>query len=295
MGRIGLTYHWPMPRRRETRPFSDKSRGIRIQKALAEAGIDSRRHCEELIDERRVSVNGTIIESLPAWVDPTNDRIEVDGHPIRKRKVEQVAVHYYVMLNKPANVVSTNSDPYERTRAIDLVTLPGKPRLFCVGRLDADTTGLLLLTNDGDFANHLTHPRYEVYKTYEVVIKGSLDAAGVATLQRGMVLYDRRKKTALRTEPVRLKFLKRDRDRTHLLMELREGRNQRIQKMMLALEHPIRKLKCVGLGPLRLTGVAMGQWRLLRASEVSELRKAAGVAKPVKPDRGAARRAREAQ
>ena len=295
MGRIGLTYHWPMPRRRETRPFSDKSRGIRIQKALAEAGIDSRRHCEQLIDERRVSVNGTIIDSLPAWVDPASDRIEVDGHPIRKRKAEQADTHYYVMLNKPTNVVSTNSDPYERMRAIDLVTLPGKPRLFCVGRLDAESTGLLLLTNDGDLANHLTHPRYEVHKTYEVVVKGSLDAAGVAALQRGIVLHDRRRKTAERTEPVRLKLIKRDRDRTHLLMEMREGRNRQIRRMMAALDHPVRHLKRVSLGPLRLSGVALGEWRMLRAAEVSALRKAAGVAKPVKPDRGAARRAREAR
>ncbi len=284
-----------MPRRRETRPYSDKTRGIRIQKALAEAGIDSRRHCEELIEERRVSVNGIFIESLPAWVDPVKDRIEVDGHPIRKRKTDRPVDHFYVMLNKPTNVVSTNADPYGRRRAIDLVVLPGAPRLFCIGRLDADSTGLLLLTNDGELANRLTHPRYEVHKMYEVVIKGSLDPEGVAALQRGLVLYDRKRNKAERTEGVRLKLLKRDRDRTHLLMELREGRNRQIRRMMAALEHPVRKLKRVGLGPLKLSGVAAGQWRMLRATEVSSLRKAAGMAKPVKADRGAARRARESQ
>lgn len=271
-----------MPPRRANRPYADKSRGIRIQKALAEAGIDSRRHCEQLIEERRVSVNGTFIESLPAWVDPTRDRIEVDGRPIRRRRPAERRDQFYVMLNKPANVVSTNSDPYDRRRAIDLVRLPGDPRLFCVGRLDAESTGLLLLTNDGELANRLTHPRYEVHKTYEVVIKGSLDAEGVAALQRGIVLHDRRSNKAQRTEAVRLKLLKRDRDRTHLLMELREGRNRQIRRMMAALDHPVRKLKRISLGPLKLSGVALGHWRMLRAAEVNALRKAAGMPRPGK-------------
>lgn len=285
-----------MPRRR-TSPYADKSRGVRIQKVLAEAGIDSRRHCEQLIEERRVSVNGTFIESLPAWVDPVNDRIEVDGHPVRRRRPDHPADHYYVMLNKPTNVVSTNSDPYGRRRAIDLVPLPGKPRLFCVGRLDADATGLLLLTNDGELANRLTHPRYEVHKTYEVVVKGSLDGEGVAALQRGIVLHDRRRNKVERTEPVRLKLLKRDRDRTHLTMELREGRNRQIRDMMAVLDHPVRKVRCIAVGPLKLSGVALGQWRMLRAAEVSALRKAAGLGKPVRPKskRTSGRRARSGQ
>ncbi len=281
-----------MPRR-HTSPYADKSRGVRIQKVLAEAGIDSRRHCEQLIEERRVSVNGTFIESLPAWVDPVNDRIEVDGHPVRRRRPDQPADQYYIMLNKPANVVSTNSDPYGRRRAIDLVPLPGHPRLFCVGRLDADSTGLLLLTNDGELTNRLTHPRYEVPNTYEVVVKGSLDADGVAALQRGIVVHDRRRNRTERTEAVRLKLLKRDRERTHLVMELREGRNRDLRKVLATLGYPVRKLRRIALGPLKLSGVAVGQWRMLRAAEVSALRKAAGAGKPARPtsSRACAKRA----
>lgn len=266
-----------MPRRRPDRPFADKSRGVRIQKALAEAGVDSRRHCEELIHEGRVRVNGEVVKDLPAWVNPEVDRIEVDGRPIRRRKASRPADRYYIMLNKPAGVVSTNRDPYGRTRAIDLVSLPDHPRLFCVGRLDADASGLLLLTNDGELANRLTHPRYEVPRTYEIAVKGGLDEAGVESLQRAVGQRDRTRPKARRAEGVRLKLLKRDRERTHLLLELREGRNRRFEPIMAALEHPVRKVRCVALGPVKLSGVAVGQWRPLRAAEVGALRRAAGI------------------
>jgi len=289
----GLGYHCPMPRRRATRPYSDKSRGIRIQKVLAEAGIDSRRHCEELIRDGLVKVNGEVITSLPAWVDPANDRIEVDGRPIRKRKASRPVDHYYIMLNKPAGVVSASSDPFDRRCVVDLVALPGDPRLFCVGRLEADATGLALLTNDGELANRLTHPRYEVRKTYEVIVKGGLDAAGVAALERSIARGDRRRKQRDFTEPVKLKLLKRDRERSHLLMELRESPNCRIWQTLANLDHPARKVKCVALGPLKLSGVAAGQWRPLRAAEVSSLRRAAGLGKPAKaaPSAASLRRA----
>lgn len=278
----GFGYDCSMPRRPPDRPYADKSRGIRIQKVLAEAGIDSRRHCEELIRDGLVKVNGEVVTALPAWVDPENDRIEVDGRPIRRRRASRPVDHYYIMLNKPANVVSTNSDPYGRRRAIDLVALPGNPRLFCVGRLDAESTGLLLLTNDGALANRLTHPRYEVSKTYEIIVKGGLDAAGVETLQRSMARLDRKGRGSQRDRPVRLKLLKRDRDRTHLLMELCETHNRDLRQMLAALDHPVRKLKRVALGPLKLSGVAVGMWRPLRAAEVGTLRRAAGMGRKEK-------------
>lgn len=266
-----------MPRRRPDRPYADKSRGVRIQKVLAEAGVDSRRHCEELIHEGRVRVNGEVVEDLPAWVNPEVDRIEVDGRPIRRRRASRPVDRYYIMLNKPPGVVSTNRDPFGRTRAIDLVVLPEHPRLFCVGRLAADASGLLLLTNDGELANRLTHPRYEVHRTYEIAVKGALDEADVASLQRAVVQSDRTRPKARRGESVRLRLLKRDRERTHLRLELREGRNLEFEPIMAALLHPVRKVQCVALGPLKLSGVAVGQWRPLRAGEIGSLRRAAGM------------------
>ncbi|MFG0330642.1 MAG: pseudouridine synthase [Phycisphaerales bacterium] len=272
-----------MPRRGRRRTpkhdYADKSRGIRLQKALAEAGVDSRRHCEELIEEGRVAVNGQVVKTLPAWVDPAEDRITVDGRPIRKARRDgaRSGELLYLMLHKPKNTVCTNSDPEGRRRAIDLVDHPRKPRLFCVGRLDADSTGLLLFTNDGELANQLTHPSFEVHKSYEVVVRGSLDSDAVQKLQDGIFLADRRSRSASRTEPVRLKLIKRDRERTTILMELREGRNRQIRRMMASLGHPVKKLTRVRLGPLRLKGVAVGEWRPLTPAEIRSLKRAARI------------------
>jgi len=263
-------------------PYQDKSRGPRLQKVLAEAGIDSRRHCEQLIEDGRVVVNGKCVRHLPAWVDPTEDRITVDGKPVARPRRSRTgrgetksarSDSVYIMLNKPRNVVSTNRDPSGRKRAIDLVKPPGNPRLFCVGRLDADSTGLLLLTNDGEMTNRLTHPRYGVHKTYEVVIKGSLNAEAVAKLEEGIFLHDRRGGVAKKTRAVRLALIKRDRDRTHVRMELREGRNRQIRRMMARLGHPVKRLTRVKLGPLKLTGLPSGHWRPLNVGEVRALRR----------------------
>lgn len=319
----------------EAHPYADKSRGLRIQKVLAEAGVDSRRHCEQLVEEGRVAVNGLVLPSLPAWVDPLRDEITVDGHLIkvarrhrprikgegsqrrRERLERQMADgdeaadpsiaaddggaaekagpvgsaarsnapeiappggHVYLMLNKPRNVVCTSGrDPSGRRRALDLVDYPRQVRLFTVGRLDADSSGLLLLTNDGELANLLTHPRYGVHKSYEVVIGGALQAEDVERLQEGIYLADRRVRVrgAVRTKSVRLRLLRRDRDRTHLIMELQEGRNRQIRRMMARLGHPVKRLRRISLGPLRLKGLAIGHWRPLTTSELRELRKAA--------------------
>lgn len=261
-----------------THGYTDKSRGVRLQKVLAEAGVDSRRHCEELIEDGLVKVNGEIVSTLPAWVDPLEDSITVNGKKIKRphrQKSTGQTVHQYVLLNKPTQTVCTNHDPQGRRRAIDLVEIPGKPRLFCIGRLDADSTGLLLLTTDGDLAHKLTHPKFGVHKTYEVVVKGSLDAAEVAKLAHGIHLLDRRRGRAGKTAPVKLKLLKRDRERTHLIMELREGRNRQIRRMLANLEHPVKRLTRIQLGPVKLKGVAVGEWRLLTAAEKRALHHAA--------------------
>lgn len=258
-----------MPRqgRRPTHGFSDDTRGPRLQRVMADAGVSSRRRCEELIAQGQVRVNGEVIDALPAWVDPARDRIEVEGRPIQRAER-----HVYVMLYKPKGTVSTNSDPEGRRRAIDLVQHQSGARLFPVGRLDIDSSGLLLLTNDGELANRLTHPRYEIHKVYEVTVGGAVAEADLAKLEQGIYLPSKRGAPGTRTEQSSLRMLKRDRDRTMLLMELGEGRNRQIRRMMLRLGHPVKKLRRVQMGPLRLRGLAIGEWRDLTASEVASLR-----------------------
>ncbi len=261
----------PMPRQRRgpSHPFNDDRRGERIQKVLAAAGVASRRDCEALVEEGRVKVNGVLLDGLPAWVNPAEDRIEVDGRLLRRP--EQ---HVYIMLFKPKGIVCTNEDPEGRRRAIDLIDHPLKARIFPVGRLDMDSSGLLLLTNDGELANRLTHPRFEVHKTYEVTVSGRLDDAAVRQLSEGVFLPER-DEPGTRTGRSRLKLLGRDGTKTTLLMELREGRNRQIRRMMLRLGHPVRRLRRVSMGPLRLKGIGVGAWRELTSHELRELREAA--------------------
>ena len=260
-----------MPRKRSgpKHPFQDDRRGERIQKVLAASGVASRRDCEQMVSDGRVRVNGVTLDGLPAWVDPAQDRIEVDGRLLRRAER-----HVYIMLFKPKGVVCTNEDPEGRRRAVDLIDHPLKARIFPVGRLDMDSSGLLLLTNDGELANRLTHPRFEVHKTYEVTVSGRLDDAAVKRLSEGVFLPER-DEPGTRTGRSRLKLLGRDGTRTALLMELREGRNRQIRRMMLRLGHPVRRLRRVAMGPLRLKGLGVGAWRELTSAELRELREAA--------------------
>ncbi len=267
--------------RRRGHSFTLDTRGPRLQRILADAGYGSRRACEELIESGVVRVNGEFVETLPAWVNPDEDRIEISGKPLRRPER-----HVYILLFKPRGVVSTNSDPEGRPRAIDLVKHPQKPRLFPVGRLDLDSSGLLFLTNDGELANRLTHPRYEVHKGYEVTVGGSLTDEEVSKLEGGLFLHDR-EGDGKRTSESHLKILKRDRERTKLYMELREGRNRQVRRMLLRVGHPVKKLRRVRMGPLELKGLAVGEWRELTARELSMLRKAAFVPKGRGTDKGA--------
>lgn len=250
-----------------THPYQDDSHGVRIQKVLADAGVGSRRACEDAVEEGRVTVNGHGIDGLPAWVDPATDDIRVDG---RRIKASERSV--YVMLFKPKGYVCTNSDPEGRPRAVDLVSHPSHARLYPVGRLDLDSSGLLLLTNDGALANRLTHPRFEMHKGYEVMVGGRVDDAEVERLEKGIFLPGRDEREGARTTRSRLVVLKRDAGRTLLYMELREGRNRQIRRMLATLGHPVRKLRRVRMGPLQLKGLQAGQWRELTAKELSLLR-----------------------
>lgn len=237
---------------------------------LAEAGVASRRAAEQMIREGRVTVNGETVTTLPAWADPENDRIEIDGRPIARANKRRG--HTYLLVNKPRRVISTTDDELHRRTVVDLV--PHRERLFTVGRLDADSTGLILLTDDGPLAHRLTHPRYEVPKTYEVAVKGQLDANDVEKLRRGIFLADK-SSAAAKAKAESVRILRRDRERTRLVVTLREGRNREIRRMMARLGHKVHRLKRIALGPLQLKGVASGEWRELTRAEVKALRDAA--------------------
>lgn len=273
----GIRYRF-MARPNTQHPYRDKSRGTRLQKVLADAGVASRRHCEELILARRVFVNGTCVDSLPAWVNPAEDRISVDGVDVKvrgRRADGRPRDLLYILLNKPTNTVCTSNDPEGRRSVVDLVQYPGNPRLFSVGRLDADSMGLLILTNDGDFAHQLAHPSFEIHKVYEVIVRGYIDDETVKKAEAGLFLPERDKKRASkRTSPASLQIVHRERERSVLLMELSEGRNRQIRRMMARLGHPVKRLTRTQLGPLRLKKLPIGHWRPLTNSELSSLRKA---------------------
>lgn len=241
---------------------------------MADAGVAARRVCEELIEQGAVTVNGEIVRELPAFVDPQADRIEVDGRPLPKPER-----HIYLMLNKPKRTVTTAADEpgAERRTVLDLVDHPARTRLFPVGRLDYDTMGLLLLTNDGDLANLLTHPRYGVPKAYLATVAGLLTDEDAQTLEEGIYLAERREGRtvgAARTARVHVQIHKRDRDRTILRIELKEGRNRQVRRMLAKVGCPVKKLERIEMGPLKLRGLARGEWRELTSTELRVLRDA---------------------
>ncbi|MCC5830285.1 MAG: rRNA pseudouridine synthase [Phycisphaeraceae bacterium] len=284
----------------------DASRGERLQRVLADAGVAARRACETLITQGRVKVNGQIVSGLPAWVDPKADQIEVDGvavpgiGPRGKRtasgRPNASPSHrlVYLMLNKPKGYITTASDEHNRPTVLDLVDLEGElpagaKRLFPVGRLDSESTGLLLLTNDGDMTERLTHPRYEIEKVYQVRVRGKVGPDDVAQLEKGLLLAPRPKelgkKVPRRASVSRMRLLGTEHDHEHgdastLEVTLREGQNREIRRVFARLGFKVRRIHRVRLGPLKLKGIALGQWRMLEHREVLMLRKATGMAKP---------------
>ena len=231
---------------------------------LAAAGIGSRRQCEELITAGRVEVDKQTVTELGTKVDPTTQDIRVDGErlPSPKRVV--------YMLNKPVGVVTTNYDPSGRPRVVDL--LPGDRRLFAIGRLDRSSEGLILVTNDGELANRLAHPRYGVEKTYLVQVAGVPTQETLDTLRRGMHLSDGRvqaKRVVLRSSHKASAVLE---------MVLDEGRNREVRRMLAACGHKVQQLKRVSIGPLSLGQILPGQYRPLTWSEIRSLESAATAA-----------------
>lgn len=255
---------------------------VRIQKALAHVGVASRRIVEEMLMEGRVTVNGELVRDLPCFVDPETDDIRVDGRRVRKR--EQPKVHY--LLNKPQKVVCTQRDPQKRTRAVDLI--PDIPqRVYCVGRLDADSTGLIILTNDGDLTQFVTHPRYGVEKTYVVEIEGRLDEKKVQKLKDGVYLDGRSGSGA------KVRVLKRGNKRSLLEVTLREGRNREIRRTLARLGHKVRRLKRTAIGPITDRGLKIGSYRRLRPQEVQRLRRSGRQSVQQQDSRGKTKRGKQ--
>lgn len=237
----------------------------RLQKFMAEAGVASRRACEELIRQGRVTVNGETA-SLGRSVEPKQDRVELDGKPVQKEQRRTV-----ILLYKPRGVVSTSSDPEGRRTVQDYFReIP--ERLYNVGRLDLNSEGLLLMTNDGALANRLTHPRYGVEKTYYAVCDGRLTASEAAKLTNGIELEDGV------TAPARVDAVRTtQRGDTSFLITIHEGRNRQIRRMLEAVGHRTLRLKRERFGPLSLGTLAPGEWRKLSDEEIKKLENALGL------------------
>ena len=250
--------------------------GIRLQKVMASAGVGSRRLCEQLIEQGSVRVNGRVVNRLPAWVDPADDEIIVEG-----KKLPKADRRLYVMLYKPRETMSTLSDPEGRRTVADLVPHPSGIRLYPVGRLDYDTMGLLLMTNDGELANRLTHARYGVTKTYRALVKGDMTDAAIEALQKEIALIQRRESRRAAGKPqstgLTIRTVSRASDRSVIDITITEGQNRSVRKILTDAGCKLKKLVQIRLGPLSLKGVARAQWRELTRDELRALREATGL------------------
>lgn len=236
---------------------------VRLQKIISAAGIASRRAAEKLIEEGRVQVNGTTVRELGTKADPDVDDIRVD-----ERRVKQPQRQRYFLLNKPRGYVTTRSDPEHRPTVLDL--LRGvREYVYPVGRLDYDSEGLLILTNDGDLAATLTHPKHEVERVYEAQVLGVPDAHDIERLSRGIVIEGRR------TSPAHVELLRERRtegDTSVLRVTIHEGRTRQVRKMADAIGHPVRTLRRVRIGPISDRNLRVGTFRELTPEEVRRLK-----------------------
>ncbi|RXT14039.1 pseudouridine synthase [Ammoniphilus sp. CFH 90114] len=234
----------------------------RLQKVMAARGVTSRRKCEELILAGRVKVNGQVVDQLGYKVEEESDQIEVDGKVIGKVSFK------YILLHKPTGFITSASDPQGRKVVTDLVKNV-KERVYPVGRLDYDTSGLLLLTNDGELANRIAHPRFEIDKVYLATVKGIPSAQALHSLRNGIMLEDGM------TYPAKAEIEMKDLERNQATIRLtiHEGRNRQVRRMCQAVGHPVIRLKRIQLGFLTLGNLAPGHYRQLEPSEVDKLRK----------------------
>ncbi|MEM9366548.1 MAG: pseudouridine synthase, partial [Planctomycetota bacterium] len=232
-----------------------------INQLLASAGYGSRRHCEELVREGRVEIDGEVISELGISVDPSVQKVRVDGVPLKQQRL------VYFAVNKPNGVVTTNADPMGRPRVIDLV--PPTERVFPVGRLDLASEGLILLTNDGDLAHRLAHPRYAVQKVYRVTVAGRVDAETMQKMRRGIYIAE----GLVQVDGARV--LKARPRATDMEIRLREGKNREIRRVLARFGHKVQKLRRIAIGPLRLGDTPPGAYRKLTRDEIEKLQAAA--------------------
>ena len=237
---------------------------VRLQKYLAEAGVASRRKCEELIAQGKVEINGEVITTQGTKVNG-DEIIKVDGRLVRQ---EQKKV--YILLNKPVGYISTAKDEFSRKTVLDLLDTV-KERVYPVGRLDYDTSGLLLLTNDGELANRMTHPRNEMPKVYRAMIDGKIGEEDVNSLQSGIAIED------YKTAPAKVHVIETGKRETIVEITIHEGRNRQVRKMFETLGHVVLRLKRVAIGPLAIEGIEEGKWRYLRKKEIDTLKRTAGL------------------
>lgn len=245
----------PAPEKKEI-PEAGKER---LQKILARAGVASRRKAEELMLDGRVKVNGKVVAELGAKADPLKDKIEVDG-----RNISHKGPPAYILLNKPKGYISSVSDPLKRPVVTDIIK--EKARVFPIGRLDYDAEGVILLTNDGELANKLIHPKFNVPKKYLVKVKDVPTAEDLQKLEKGVYLDDGR------TLPAKARFIRKTQENSWIELTVTEGRNRLVKRMCMAIGHPVAKLKRVEFAGIKLGSLSPGQYRLLTNKEVERLK-----------------------
>jgi 23S rRNA pseudouridine2605 synthase len=236
--------------------------GERLQKVLAASGIASRRAAEEIIRAGRVRVNGKVVTEMGIKVDPARDRILVDNKQLSRPRLR------YIVLHKPSGYITTMDDPRGRWTVRDLVQ-PAE-RVFPVGRLDRDTEGLLLMTNDGEVANRLMHPRYEIEKEYQALVTPLPSAEAIRALGQGIELIEENGKH-VRTSPAKVSLLPAKRGEQWIRIVISEGRKRQVRRMVEAVGHHVDQLERIGFGPLRLKGLEPGTHRRLTPAEVDAL------------------------
>ncbi len=233
---------------------------VRLQKYIAMCGVASRRKAEELIEKGQVKVNGEKITELGTKVEIGADKVMVSG-----KEIKVITKKYYIMLNKPEGYVSTVSDQFDRPTVIELIDSEIKSRLHPVGRLDYDTSGLLLLTNDGDFTYRVTHPKFNMDKTYIATIKGGITVSGLNKLRRGVKVED------YVTSPAEVEMLDAREGYTIIKITIHEGRNRQVRKMFEAVGCKVTALERISIGKVELGNLPLGRWRYLTSHEISYL------------------------
>lgn len=235
---------------------------MRINKYIASCGIASRRKAEEIILQERVKVNGNIVKDLSFKIDEENDLVEIDNEKINMKKE-----NIYIVLNKPEGYITTVKDQFDRPSVVDLLT-DIKERIYPIGRLDYETSGLLILTNDGDLTYKLTHPKHEVAKVYIARVKGIPSYEEITNFENGLYIED------YKTSPAKIKILEKNEEKNYSIcqIQIHEGRNRQVRKMCKAINHPVQRLKRVAMGKITLKGTEVGKYRHLTNEEIKYLK-----------------------